>query len=62
LGFGEFLARLNDSRTHYSKQRKSLPFLPLAVPDYGVTHRDDDDTVQVALVAKRNDSEVYRRL
>jgi hypothetical protein len=37
-----------------------VPFLPLATADYRVIDRDDDDTVQLALVAKRNDSEVYR--
>jgi len=38
------------------------PYLRLAVGEYRVIYRDDEETVHVVLVGKRNDSEVYRAL
>jgi mRNA interferase RelE/StbE len=59
---GAILDLLNDSRPHYSKQLKGSPYLRLAVGEYRVIYRDDEETVYVAVVGKRNDSEVYRVL
>jgi lipocalin len=46
---------------HCAQRLKGVSFLPLAAAAYRVIERDDDDTVQLALVAKPNDSELYRR-
>jgi mRNA interferase RelE/StbE len=59
---GAILELLNDSRPHYSKQLSGSPYLRLAVGEYRVIYRDDEETVHVVLVGKRNDSEVYRAL
>jgi mRNA interferase RelE/StbE len=59
---GAILDLLNDSRPHYSKQLSGSPYLRLAVGEYRVIYRDDEETVHVVLVGKRNDSEVYRAL
>lgn len=59
---GAILDLLNDSRPHYAKPLSGSPYLRLAVGEYRVIYREDEETVQVVLVGKRNDSEVYRAL
>jgi mRNA interferase RelE/StbE len=59
---GAILDLLNDSRPHYSKQLSGSPYLRLAVGEYRVIYRDDEETVYVVVVGKRNDGEVYRLL
>jgi mRNA interferase RelE/StbE len=59
---GAILDLLNDSRPHYAKPLSGSPYLRLAVGEYRVIYRDDEETVHVVLVGKRNDSEVYRAL
>ena len=59
---GAILDLLNDSRPHYSKQLSGAPYRRLAVGEYRVIYRDDEETVYVVVVGKRNDGEVYRQL
>ena len=57
---GGILDLLNDSRPHYSKQLSGSPYLRLAVGEYRVIYRDDEETVYIVVVGKRNDGEAYR--
>jgi mRNA interferase RelE/StbE len=59
---GAILDLMNDSRPHYSKPLAGSPYLRLAVGEYRVIYRDDEDTVLVVIVGKRNDGEIYRAL
>jgi mRNA interferase RelE/StbE len=59
---GAMLDLLNDSRPHYAKPLSGTPYLRLAIGEYRVIYREDEETVHVVLVGKRNDSEVYRAL
>jgi len=59
---GAILDLLNDSRPHYAKPLSGSPYLRLAIGEYRVIYREDEETVHVVLVGKRNDSEVYRAL
>jgi mRNA interferase RelE/StbE len=47
---------------HYSKALDGTPYRRLAVGEYRVVYRADDESVQVIVVGKRNDDDVYRTL
>jgi mRNA interferase RelE/StbE len=47
---------------HYSKPLQGTPYHRLAVGEYRVVYRFDDELVHVVVFGKRNDDEVYRQL
>ena len=51
-----------NTRPHDSAELKSFPYYRVDVGEFRVIYRFDADTVYVAHVGKRNDSEVYRWL
>ena len=53
---------LADPSPHYSKPLMGTPYRRIAVGEYRVVYRADDEHVHIAVVGKRNDDEVYSRL
>ena len=53
---------LTNPDPHYSKPLAGTPYRRIAVGEYRVVYRTDDETVYVVVVGKRNDDEVYRAL
>ncbi len=53
---------LADPTPHYSKPLQGSPYRRIAVGEYRVVYRFDDESVHVVIVGKRNDDEVYRQL
>lgn len=53
---------LTEPNPPYSKTLRGSPYLRLAVGEYRVVYRVDNEFVYVAMFGKRNDSDVYRRL
>jgi len=53
---------LADPCPHYSKALEGTPYRRLAVGEYRVIYRADDEFVHVVVTGKRNDDEVYRNL
>ncbi len=53
---------LTEPEAHYSKKLKGSPYSRLAVGEYRVIYRAEDETIHVAVVGKRNDGEVYKML
>ena len=47
---------------HYSKALEGTPYRRLAIGEYRVVYRADEQFVHVAVAGKRNDDEVYRHL
>jgi mRNA interferase RelE/StbE len=47
---------------HYSRALEGTPYRRLAVGEYRVIYRADEESVHVLVVGKRNDDEVYRQL
>jgi mRNA interferase RelE/StbE len=59
---GAIFDLLSDPSPHYSKQVQGTPYRRIAVGEYRVVYRYDDESVYVVVCGKRNDDEVYRRL
>jgi mRNA interferase RelE/StbE len=53
---------LKDPEPHDSSPLKGHNYLRADVGEYRIIYRFDTDTVWIAVVGKRNDSEVYRAL
>jgi mRNA interferase RelE/StbE len=53
---------LDEPCPHYSKALEGMPYRRLAVGEYRVVYRADEESVHVLVVGKRNDDEVYRSL
>jgi len=53
---------LNELCPHYSQALEGTPYRRLAVGEYRVVYRGDEESVQVLVVGKRNDDDVYRQL
>jgi mRNA interferase RelE/StbE len=53
---------LADPCPHYSKALEGTPYRRLAVGEYRVVYRADEECVHVLVAGKRNDGEVYRQL
>jgi mRNA interferase RelE/StbE len=53
---------LKDPLPNYSKQLVGSEYRRIAVGEYRVVYRADDETVFVVAFGKRNDSEIYRAL
>jgi mRNA interferase RelE/StbE len=53
---------LQDPRPHYSKQLQGSTYSRIAVGEYRVIYRADDESVHVIVFGKRNDAEVYKAL
>lgn len=53
---------LDDPRPHYSKALGGTPYFRIAVGEYRVIYRVDDESVHVVVSGKRNDDEVYKQL
>jgi len=51
---------LSDPYPHYSKPLQGCPYWRIAVGEYRVVYRADDDTVFLVAFGKRNDGAVYR--
>lgn len=51
-----------DAAPNYSKKLQGSPYSRIAVGEYRVVYRVDDDTVRIAAFGKRNDDEIYRIL
>ena len=47
---------------HYSKALEKTPYRRLAVGEYHVVYRVDEEFVHLVVAGKRNDDEVYRSL
>jgi mRNA interferase RelE/StbE len=59
---GAILDLLHEPCPHYSKALEGTPHRRLAVGEYRVIYRADEEFVHVLVVGKRNDDEVYRQL
>ena len=59
---GAILDLLADPEPHYSKPLTGTPYRRIAVGEYRVVYRTNDETVYVVVVGKRKDDEVYRAL
>jgi mRNA interferase RelE/StbE len=53
---------LADPSPHYSKPLRGSPYMRIAVGEYRVVYRFDDESIYIAVVGKRNDDDVYRQL
>jgi mRNA interferase RelE/StbE len=53
---------LTEPCPHYSKALEGTGYRRLAIGEYRVIYRADEESVHVLVVGKRNDDEVYRRL
>jgi mRNA interferase RelE/StbE len=53
---------LQEPRPHYSKQLQGSNYWRMAVGEYRVIYRADDESVYVVLFGKRNDDEIYKAL
>ncbi len=53
---------LADPCPHYSKALEGTPYRRLAVGEYRVVCRADEEFVHLVVAGKRNDEEVYRGL
>lgn len=53
---------LDDPAPHYSKPLLGMPYSRISVGEYRVIYWADDESVHIAAVGKRNDSEVYKLL
>jgi mRNA interferase RelE/StbE len=53
---------LAEPSPHYSKSLEGTPYRRIAVGEYRVIYRADDEAIHVAGFGKRNDDEVYRQL
>lgn len=53
---------LTEPLPHYSKTLEGTPYRRLAIGEYRVVYRADDQFIYVVVVGKRNDDEVYRDL
>jgi mRNA interferase RelE/StbE len=53
---------LEEPRPHYSTLLAGTPYLRIAVGEYRVIYRVDDESVHVVLSGKRNDDEVHKQL
>lgn len=47
---------------HYSKALEGTPYRRLALGEYRVVYRTDEEHVYLVVAGKRNDDEVYRSL
>ncbi len=59
---GAILDLLVDPAPHYSKPLQNSPYSRIAVGEYRVIYRADEETVTVATFGKRNDGAVYQWL
>jgi mRNA interferase RelE/StbE len=50
---------LTEPMPHYSRPLRGTPYMRIAVGEYRVIYRVDDESVHVAASGKRNDDEVY---
>jgi mRNA interferase RelE/StbE len=53
---------LRDPRPHYSQQLKGSVYWRIAVGEYRVIYRADEESVYVVVFGKRNDDEIYKAL
>lgn len=53
---------LAEPSPHYSKALEGTPYRRLALGEYRVIYRADEEAVYVVVAGKRNDDEVYRSL
>jgi mRNA interferase RelE/StbE len=51
---------LNEPAPHYSKSLQGTAYRRIAVGEYRVIYRTDDESVYVVIVGKRNDDDVYK--
>jgi mRNA interferase RelE/StbE len=53
---------LKDPRPHYAQQLQGSTYWRIAVGEYRVIYRADDESVYVVVFGKRNDDEIYKAL
>ena len=53
---------LIEPKPHYSKALEGTPYRRIAVGEYRVIYRADDDSIHLVAFGKRNDDEAYRLL
>jgi mRNA interferase RelE/StbE len=53
---------LQEPQPHYSKRLQGSPYSRIAVGEYRVIYRADDESVYVVVFGKRNDDEIYKVL
>jgi mRNA interferase RelE/StbE len=53
---------LQEPHPHYSQRLQGSVYLRIAVGEYRVIYRADDESVYVVVFGKRNDDEVYKSL
>ena len=53
---------MHNPTPNYSKKLQGSPYSRIAVGEYRVVYRVDDDAVRIAAFGKRNDDEIYRML
>ena len=51
---------LSNPTPHYSKSLEGSAYRRLAIGEYRVIYRTDEESVYVVIVGKRNDDEVYK--
>jgi len=53
---------MSHHRPHDSKKLKGHPYRGTDIGEYRIIYRVEEDVLKIALVGKRNDSAVYRKL
>lgn len=53
---------LNDSTPHYARKLTNSHYSRIAIGEYRVVYRADEEQVNVVLFGKRNDDDIYRQL
>jgi mRNA interferase RelE/StbE len=53
---------IQDPRPHDSRELKGYSYYRVDVGEFRIIYRFDAETIHIALVGKRNDAEVYKRL
>jgi mRNA interferase RelE/StbE len=53
---------LQEPHPHYSQRLQGSPYWRLAVGEYRVIYRADEESVHLVAFGKRNDGEVYKAL
>jgi mRNA interferase RelE/StbE len=53
---------LQEPHPHYAKRLQGSPYSRIAIGEYRVIYRADDESVYIVVFGKRNDDEIYKAL
>jgi mRNA interferase RelE/StbE len=58
----KILSLMANPKSHDSKELKGQPYRRTDIGEYRIIYRVEEDVLKIALVGKRNDSAVYKKL